>query len=244
MCTVSFVRHSEGFSLTSNRDEVSSRPTSPPRVYHENDQKLVYPKDELAGGTWIATSAKDVSVCLLNGAFEKHKRQLPYKKSRGVVLKERFEFETHLDFINKVDLVNVEPFTLLMIDHKNISNIDFKALVWDENEKHIFDIDPRKPHIWASSTLYDEEQRKLRKRWFNDFLKNNRKPNRSSLMDFHTGSYTDNKREDIVMQRKNNFKTMSVSQIHISADQKCFLYHDLEENETYNLNLDNLCHSV
>lgn len=244
MCTVSFVKHHNGFSLTSNRDELSSRPTLAPKIYEEAGQQLIYPKDEIAGGTWIASSDRNVSVCLLNGAFEKHKRNLPYNRSRGQVLKERFQFESNQDFIDKVDLVNVEPFTLLMIDHRGLSAIDFKVLVWDEHQKHISEVDTTTPQIWASATLYTEKQRIHRKVWFENFLEQTQDINGNSLMNFHTGSFTEDKSEDIVMQRTDDLKTISVTQINISKNSKSFLYKDLEANKTHDLNLENLCKTV
>jgi len=244
MCTVSFVKHHKGFSLTSNRDELSSRPTFAPKIYEESGQQLVYPKDEVAGGTWIASSDRNVSVCLLNGAFEKHKRKLPYNRSRGQVLKERFQFESNQDFIEEVDLENVEPFTLLMIDHSELNAIDFKVLAWDESQKHVSVIDTSVPHIWASATLYTEEQRRRRKVWFESFLEQTQNIDSDSLMNFHNGSFTDDKTEDIIMQRTDDLKTISVSQINISENSRSFLYKDLESDKTHDLNLENLCKTV
>jgi hypothetical protein len=244
MCTVSFVKHHNGFSLTSNRDEETSRPTKAPDCYKEFDQQLVYPKDERAGGTWIATSDQEVSVCLLNGAFEKHKRQLPYNRSRGQVLKERFQFDSNQDFIKAVDLENVEPFTLLMIDHRDLDHIDFQVLVWDGHQKHGSIVDTETPQIWASSTLYTAEQRQQRKLWFEGFLEQRNNIDAESLLRFHTGSYTDDKSEDIVMTRSAELKTISVSQINISSDSKSFLYHDLEKGEQHHINLESLCKTV
>jgi len=244
MCTVSFVKHHNGFSLTSNRDEETSRPTKAPDCYKEFDQQLVYPKDERAGGTWIATSDHEVSVCLLNGAFEKHKRRLPYNRSRGQVLKERFQYDSNQDFINDVDLENVEPFTLLMIDHRDLDHIDFQVLVWDGIQKHISIVNPETLQIWASSTLYTAKQRQQRKIWFEGFLEQHQNIDAQSLLHFHTGSYTDDKSEDIVMTRSAELKTISVSQINISEDSKSFLYKDLEIDKQYNLNLETLCKTV
>jgi uncharacterized protein with NRDE domain len=244
MCTVSFVKHHKGFSLTSNRDELSSRPTLAPKVYEEREQQLVYPKDEIAGGTWIASSVKCISVCLLNGAFKNHNRQLPYNRSRGQVLKERFNFQSNQAFINLVDLENVEPFTLLMIDHQNLKDIDFKVLVWDGDQKHISEVDTTRPQIWASATLYNEQQRKSRKNWFSKFLNETQSLDNEAILRFHTGSFTDDKSEDIVMQRDNVLKTISVSQINISENNSNFYYKDLEKDENYNLNLNALCKTV
>jgi len=83
MCTVSFIPLQNGFLLTSNRDEKSYRPTISPQVYTENEMKLLYPKDEKAGGTWIVARNDGTSIILLNGAFINHIKLTNYRKSRG-----------------------------------------------------------------------------------------------------------------------------------------------------------------
>ena len=60
MCTVTYLPlPNNNFILTSNRDETPLRKTIPPKTYIENGVALIYPKDELAGGTWIGTSNKN-----------------------------------------------------------------------------------------------------------------------------------------------------------------------------------------
>ncbi|MGX1024324.1 NRDE family protein [Flavobacterium sp. CS20] len=242
MCTVSYITHNQGFNLTSNRDELVSRPTKPPKIYEEFNQQLVYPKDELAGGTWIAISNQNITVCLLNGAFKKHKRKPPYARSRGQVLKQRFDYQTNRDFVDNLNLKNIEPFTLLLIDHKD--KIDFAELVWDGTQKHYKSIDPSKNHIWASATLYSEDQRQSRKKWFQHFLNQHHNITPNDILNFHTGSYTDDKKNDMLMQRNKMLKTISVSQINVFLDKASFVYKDLEQNKTHHQNLDLLCKTV
>ena len=244
MCTVSYIKHRNGFSLTSNRDEQSTRPTLEPQVYDELHQILVYPKDEIAGGTWIATSDKNISVCLLNGAFKNHKRQTPYAKSRGMVLKERFQYNDNQSFIDEVLLLNVEPFTLLMIDHQDLSDIDFKVLVWDGNQKHVSIVNTNEPHIWASATLYNDKQRQMRQEWFKKFVDEHEVFPTDEIIKFHSGSFTDDKSEDMVMQRNHELKTLSISQINIHEYSKHFIYKDLETEKNHKINLNNLCETV
>jgi len=64
MCTVTYIPSTEenGFVLTSNRDEKEFRPTSPPEIYAYGNCKLVYPRDEQAGGSWIAINEKGISI--------------------------------------------------------------------------------------------------------------------------------------------------------------------------------------
>ena len=68
MCTVTYLPlENNQFILTSNRDESPMRRTIPPTKYDTQGVALVYPKDELAGGTWIGIREKNRLVCLLNG---------------------------------------------------------------------------------------------------------------------------------------------------------------------------------
>jgi len=78
MCTVTYIKTATGFLLTSTRDEQAVRPTLAPKKYSVNGIDLVYPKDELAGGTWIAANNSGRYACLLNGAYKKHLRQANY----------------------------------------------------------------------------------------------------------------------------------------------------------------------
>ena len=76
MCTVTFLPlGNTDFILTSNRDEQRLRETLPPKIYEEDGVEMLFPKDKVAGGTWIGTSSKKRLVCVLNGGFIKHKRK-------------------------------------------------------------------------------------------------------------------------------------------------------------------------
>lgn len=75
MCTVTYIPTKNGFCFTSNRDEKASRETIQPTIYINNGMELIYPKDKVAGGTWVAADGKNRIACLLNGAFEGHKKK-------------------------------------------------------------------------------------------------------------------------------------------------------------------------
>src|SRR6476619_3650958 len=114
MCTVSFVPFTKNhFILTSNRDETTARGlASSPVIIEKETYKLVCPIDPLASGTWIAASNYGDMICLLNGAFKRHKHLPPYRKSRGLVVLDYFDTGEPEKFAAEYDLSNIEPFTM------------------------------------------------------------------------------------------------------------------------------------
>jgi hypothetical protein len=171
MCTVSFIyRGNKDFMLISNRDEAVNRKTISPKEYMENGVSMVFPKDEVAGGTWIGSSSKNRLLCLLNGAFVKHDRKLSYKKSRGIIVKELLEVDDVFTEIHQYDFNEIEPFTLLIVDWD--SDLKLIELIWDGVKAQITDL-PLEPKIWSSSTLYNSEMKTFRKQWFQEYLSKN-----------------------------------------------------------------------
>jgi len=183
MCTVTYLPlGNNNFILTSNRDETPLRNTIPPKKYLENGVTLTYPKDELAGGTWVGLSDKERLVCLLNGGFENHVKKTSYKMSRGVIVKNILSADDGIAFINNFDFTEIEPFTLILVDWKN--QLETHELVWDGNTKH-FNKLPQEPKIWSSSTLYTDEMKQLRKEWFVDWLLENKEFYQDKILEFH-----------------------------------------------------------
>ena len=173
------------FILTSNRDEQPSRKTIEPKEYEEDGVKLTYPKDELAGGTWIGLSSKKRLVCLLNGGFESYVREASYKMSRGVIVKAILTSDDFENYLNEFDFIGIEPFTIVLVDW----NINLKAyeLVWDGNKQHLSELD-QSPKIWSSSTLYHQKDKELRKFWFANWLKGRQKFTQKDILEFHHNS--------------------------------------------------------
>ncbi|MEX6626974.1 NRDE family protein [Tenacibaculum salmonis] len=185
MCTVTYLPlGGEDFILTSNRDENPKRKTIAPKQYDEDGVKLRYPKDELAGGTWIGLSEKNRLICLLNGGFIKHKRAESYRMSRGVIVKELLKVDNPVAVIHHFNFDKIEPFTIVLVDWEN--GLNAYELVWDGVQKHFQKLGD-KPKIWSSSTLYTEEMKELRREWFSEWITEN--PTflpKEKILDFHT----------------------------------------------------------
>ena len=209
MCTVTLIpKGTDDFVLTSNRDEAPNRTTLPPEFYEVNKTKLLFPKDEVAGGSWIGVSDRKRVLCVLNGGFEMHKRKENYRLSRGVVLKDLL-LAIDLDkAVEDYNLDGVEPFTLVIVEWN--SKMEFKELVWDGTKKHFRNL-PLEPKIWSSSSLYNNQMKKERLQWFDSFEKETELLAKT-IMKFHKTAGNGNIEYGVIMDRF-FVKTTSITQI-------------------------------
>ena len=224
MCTVTYLPlKNNNFILTSNRDETPLRKTIPPKTYEENGVELTYPKDKLAGGTWIGTSNKSRLVCLLNGGFKNHKRKLPYRMSRGIIVKNILSAKDAVAYINKFDFSNIEPFTLILVDW--YTNLETYELVWD-GELKFFTKLKQQPKIWSSSTLYNQEMKQLRKDWFADWLKQNKNYTQKDILFFHENENLGTAETSPKMKR-NFTETVSITSVQKNGEMIDITYLNL-----------------
>ncbi len=232
MCTVSFIGGPNGFTLISNRDEKSSRKTLLPAHYIINNKSILFPKDETANGTWIALGANGKTACLLNGAFNNHKRELPYDRSRGLILLESFSYATHTEYLEQVNLSNVEPFTLILVGQfaqENNSRTLFE-LKWDGIKKHIQELNSEENHIWSSSTLYPAAIAKKKESWFRKWIQSNKEKINNNIFEFHNRKHSSVKNEDVLSDFGAGLKTISITSVSVQNDAAHMHYTDLVKN--------------
>lgn len=145
----------DGVLLTSNRDEKQYRSLAlVPHTYSNHLGKVMYPLDPDGGGTWIAVHENRNAIVFLNGGFESHQPNPPYRRSRGLILLDLLACERPSVAFKDLSLVDVEPFTAVIWDANELL-----TCVWDGNDKHRVAMDSLKPHIWSSSTLYTHQVR-------------------------------------------------------------------------------------
>lgn len=225
MCTITFIPKSNtDFILTSNRDEAPGRETFPPKIYEEEGVKLLYPKDSVAGGTWIGVSERKRIVCLMNGGFVAHERKPFYRKSRGVVVKDLLKTDDLQKEIEAYDFNDIEPFTAVLVSW--ISEIQLFQLVWDGMDYH-FSEEPLAPTIWSSSPLYPEDLKKKREQWFSRFLLETVRPSEEELLNFHKTAGEGDLSSDLIMDR-GFIKTKSITQISKQKETVEMRYEDLQ----------------
>jgi len=227
MCTVTFVPAPGGFYLTSNRDESNCRGHAlSPKVYTSGIDELIYPKDPDAGGSWIVLKEEGTAAVLLNGAFLKHAKRPPYRMSRGLVLLDVIQAAAPLARFREIDLEGIEPFTLVLLSAGCLWDCR-----WDGLEKHFVNLDTTRPHIWSSATLYDEQARKERKRWFDEWYQKGQGVAIEDILTFHQAAGSGDKRNSLVMNRDNKMFTVSITSIASANRDIKMLYHDLRTND-------------
>ncbi|WP_310992538.1 NRDE family protein [Aequorivita marina] len=225
MCTVTFIpKPNNGFVLTSNRDEAPGRATIFPKTYIEDDVKLLYPKDALAGGTWIGVSQMKRLVTLMNGGFVAHKRNPPYRKSRGVVVTDLLKAKNLHAAVEAYNFKGIEPFTAIIVAWNK--TIQLFQLVWDGETPH-FSEEPLAPKIWSSSPLYPAQLKEKREQWFSQFLFEKVRPTQEELFHFHKTAGEGDSTSNLVMDR-GMVKTKSITQVVKNNETIKMHYKDLQ----------------
>ncbi len=227
MCTVSYLPTPEGgFILTSNRDEAPKRSAAGLYQDQSGDKTLLFPRDPLAQGTWIAASDAQQLVCVLNGAFVKHQHRPPYRLSRGIMALRFFDYPNAQAFFETFDFSGIEPFTMVIYDAGELYE-----LRWDEQKTHVLALPAEQQHIWASCTLYPTEWQQKRQDWFQDWQKQYPQPDQKAILDFHRTAGEGNAEYDLVMNRQEVVRTTSITSVVGGAQGMQLRYEDLLNGE-------------
>ncbi|MBI2284494.1 MAG: NRDE family protein [Bacteroidetes bacterium] len=223
MCTVTYIPTKNGVILTSNRDEHISRGIAfYPEFYQVNNRKLVFPKDSKAGGTWFISNEFGDTGILLNGAIEKHKPMLSYRKSRGLVLPDIFQSDSPLTALKNYNCNGIENFTIILWEQCVLREIQ-----WDGEKLIMKLLDRGQAHIWSSVTLYNKLMIAERHNWFNNWLQQNPDMTQKNVLDFHGNTHAANKEYGLLISRKNRISTTSITSLCIEQKKVQFRHKDL-----------------
>jgi len=155
-------------------------------------------------------------VCLLNGAFHPHPHQLPYNRSRGLVVLEAFQYESPFQFYQQINLEGVEPFTLVMVWFGSL--YEFK---WDGSRKHFISL-PDRPYLWASATLYSNEVVATKRKWLTEFLTTHPEVTQEQMVYFHEHGGIPDAMNGMKIKRPNGLETLSITSIQLQ-DNEAFI---------------------
>lgn len=229
MCTVTYVPTASGVLLTSNRDEKKGRkPAIPPQKRVGQNYSTAFPVDAEKGGTWFITSENGDTGILLNGARTKHQPLSYYRASRGSILPALFQTTNPINELPHFPLEEIENCTLVLY----VDNALYQA-IWDGKALTIQELNPQKPHIWSSVTLYDEAMSAQRAAWFEQFLQHVAHPTQEDLLRFHAETEKDNLWYGLKMNRNNEMLTVSITSVAIENHRSVLLYEDCVAQKRY-----------
>ncbi len=229
MCTVSFIPVGDKFFITSNRDEKLNRKIAQaPKIHEYNGVKFLFPKDTNAGGTWIVMKENGDAAVLVNGAFINHSAEPQYRKSRGLILLDLLADEMPSTAFSKIDLKNIEPFTIVLFENKSL--FEFR---WDGVEKFGKQLSKQQAYIWSSATLYDGLTILKREKWFIEFLNQPIAPSQQTIINFHRFTGDGDSHNDLLMYRGGLHQTVSITSIELNINQAKMQYLDLKENKFF-----------
>lgn len=227
MCTLTYVSSESGkIIITSNRDEDPERPTSSNlQLKKHNNLKILLPVDQVAGGSWISCAQNGQIRCLLNGAFEKHKFNPPYKTSRGLVLLESLHYSSLRHFQSAYDFQCIQPFTLVGF---NTTNRKLEEIRFTGEKITYKSLNPELPHIWSAAQLYSSKNIHYREKLFSQFIEDCPRPTSKDLLNFHSQSNLTDPDKGFIINRDERVKTVSITQVSGSDQKLEMIYRDLE----------------
>lgn len=236
MCTVTYIPNKEGYLLTSNRDEKLDRePATQPIYKRVGEYLLLFPKDPLAGGTWIAQSDSGTTACLLNGAIEKHLSRPPYRKSRGIVVLDLFRYDSLAHFSREYNFNGIEPFTLVLLENEIQTMLS--ELIWTGEKVIINRLPAEEPRIWSSVTLYNENVRQDRRKWFANWLDKHASIKFEGVLTFHEFGGLGKMDEIFNMKKDGIWMTKSITQVQKQDRNYIMRHKDMLTDQFYVNNL-------
>lgn len=224
MCTVTYIAGKDGSTLlTQGRDELVRRElTTPPIEKIINGIEHVYPVDPLSGGTWIGMAENNRVACIMNGGTHKYKPDPSYRKSSGLIIPALFEYKDFYTFYNEYDFKNLEPFTLIMIEHGKLIEL-FK-----DTDALFFNIpNPNKSRIYSSVNLFPEKQILEKELKFNHWLNDGSIKSPDDIINLHYDFRIDVDGPIPVKGDKDMIRTVSITTIYSNGRHLEMIYLDL-----------------
>lgn len=228
MCTVSYLPLPGGYLITSNRDESPSRNAVGIEHLRTPNGTIIFPKDPVAGGSWIAVTDRGRTACLLNGAYVPFAPDPKYTHSRGRVLLDAIDQQSMDWLTESYDLHSTAPFTLVMAEGDTL--VEY---VWDGSTLHRQVLSCRETHFWSSVTLYPEEVRQWRKSLFHRWLPQQHEYLQDAIMEFHRYGTKEDNWNGFVMNRNERVRTLSISSVLKQEHTVRFRHDDLLTGQSH-----------
>ena len=220
MCTVTWMREHDNYSLFCNRDERWTRkPALGPQPGELRGVKYIAPVDGDHGGSWIAVNQFGLTLCLLNRYGEITPDETGTYISRGLLLiglvdsRDKQQVTTR---INDFDLTKFLPFSLLAISRE----AEPMLMDWT-GSKYTLNEDAKDLLPLTSTSLTEPSIATTRTAQFRSLTSG--RPTRSLLDQFHRSHIPARGPSSVCMHRE-GAKTMSLSRVLVEKGEIVFEY--------------------
>ncbi len=223
MCTVTYIpKEDGGFILTQNRDEDVKRSISTPPILRKiNGLKHLFPVDPQGRGTWIGISEDGRVASLLNGGSSPYERKPEYRHSRGKVILDYFSYPSFNEFVKDYNFKDLEPFTLLIFENSKMFEV-----VCNETDIQYRELNPKKPYMYSSITLYPDTRIVDRRLDFLKWYYSKSKISQVDMLNYHKFLLFEDEPDKSLIKGDFILNTVSTTSIDLSKNSSEVLYHD------------------
>ncbi|MBY0565999.1 MAG: NRDE family protein [Hyphomonadaceae bacterium] len=215
MCTLTIWREEHHLTVTMNRDDAQARRESPPEMRAGTPHAVIAPRDEQAGGSWIAGNEYGLISCLLN----RYDPAPQGRSSRGEIVLRAMDAATARDAALAFSPAPGEysPFTCLLLDRDHSVHMDWNGA---QMTRQILDLQPLE--MLTSSSWQEDEVRAKRRNLFSAIL-----AGPQSIADkiaaFHCYSESGSEMWTPMMQRPLSH-TKSITRVSVTANAVAMSY--------------------
>lgn len=232
MCTLSWLKHDDGYEVFFNRDELNTRGAEKsPQVHLAGNVQYLAPTDSDGGGTWIASNQYGLTLCLVNfytGESFDPRGHL----SRGMIVPQLMSCETLADVqaqIQSWDLKQFRPFRLTGLSlHEPVW-----LAAWDGHHLNInAQADDMRPVVSSSFQTRDVEA--SRRNYFLQIFQNTTLD--SAVLDaYHHSRYPELSAYSVCMKRP-DARTVSFCRVAVTPSKIEFVYEPEPTQSAHRIN--------
>ena len=142
-----------------------------------------------------------------------------------------FSCEDTEDFVRNYDFRGIEPFTLVAVEQSPI--LQLAEIKWDGVQLYHNKLEPEAAHSWSSVTLYSNEVIRERQRWFEEWQQEHPLFEGEDVLDFHSFGGKGDVENDLIINRNNELRTVSITQIQKTTEQFLINYWDRLNDQHY-----------
>lgn len=219
MCTVTWLREGDSYSVFFNRDELKTRARAlPPACQMQNGVSYLAPVDPDGGGTWLGVNQFGLTCGVLNNYAITNVRSRSFR-SRGLLVPALLDCASPFAALSKLrtlPLDDFRPFFLLLLSPRQpqvLCTWNGDALHFDENVS-----------LPLSSSSFDTQRVVENRR--NEFAALSARQqflNQKFLASYHASHSSSGGAYSVCMHR-DDASTVSYSQINVTPAQIEFLY--------------------